>query len=161
VATELVINSWCDVCLEAARNRAGETLSVNVTGTPAFDVEVCKEHGAPLRDALAVLAALGRAPGKTVRPGATGPSKGNVGAARGKPDQQAGTGGTCPECGYSNGTRAGLRSHLRRKHDKSLADVGLSPARFTCEECGGKFDAGQGLSAHVRLIHRARAKQSA
>lgn len=149
MATELVIKSWCDVCLEAGRNRAGETLSVNVTGTPAFDVEVCTQHGAPLRDALAVLAALGRAPGKTVRPDATGPSKGDVGPS------------TCPECGHGLNTRPALRAHLRKQHDKSLADVGLAPARYTCEECGGKFDAGQGLSAHVRLIHRAGAKQSA
>lgn len=165
MATELVIKSWCDVCLAAGENTPGETLTIAAGVVPAFDVEVCPRHAKPLAEAVAVLAPLGRAPGKTVQPGARRPSRAAPGAATGKPDQKAGTGGTCPECqdGKAYRNRAALRTHVRNAHDKGLADIGLAEARFTCPECGGKFDAGQGLSAHTRLIHGigTGAKQSA
>jgi predicted RNA-binding Zn-ribbon protein involved in translation (DUF1610 family) len=166
MAVELVLRNWCDVCLEAGVQTPGETVSVDVTGTAAFDVETCPEHGAPLAAAIAVLAALGRRPGKTGQAGPVRASKATAGASSG-PSRV--TGGACPECGQATNSREALRSHLRREHDKSLADVGLAEARYTCPECGGKFDAGQGFSAHLRAIHNgltmadalARSEQSA
>jgi predicted RNA-binding Zn-ribbon protein involved in translation (DUF1610 family) len=151
VAIELVMRNWCDVCLEAGANTEGETVSVVVTGTPAFDVEACPEHAEALRTAVAALAAVGRRPAKGAQPGAAGPSAGNV--ALPKADQRTGTGGTCPVCGYTHNTRAALRTHIRKAHDQSLADVGLAPVKYTCPNCGSKFDGGQGFASHLRLIH--------
>jgi hypothetical protein len=158
VAIELVLKNWCDVCLLAGENTPGETLSVpSLFNASAFDVELCEAHAQPLRDALTAVAPVGRAPGKTGRPGPVSASKG---APRGsyaprdtRPNQQPGTGDACPECGNGYNTRAALRTHLRDGHGKSLADVGMEPARFTCDECGGKFGTGQGIASHVRLIH--------
>jgi predicted RNA-binding Zn-ribbon protein involved in translation (DUF1610 family) len=150
MAVELVLRNWCDVCLEAGENTEGETVSVAVGVVPAFDVEVCPRHAKPLAEAVTALAALGRRPGKTGQPGPTRASKGAAGTSSG-PSRV--TGGACPECGQATNSREALRSHLRREHDKSLADVGLAEARYVCPECGGKFDAGQGFAAHLRAIH--------
>lgn len=154
MAVELVLRNWCDVCLEAGENTPGETLTVAAGVVPAFDVELCPAHAKPLAEAVALLAPLGRAPGKTAQPGRVRASKGASGAA-GKAFRADGRreGGACPECGHVNNTREALRSHLRRQHDKSLSDVGLAPVAFTCPECGNTFDAGQGFAAHLRAMH--------
>jgi hypothetical protein len=157
MAVELVLRNWCDVCLEAGTNTPGETVSVNVTGTPPFDVETCPEHGAALSAAVAALAALGRAPGKTAQPGKVRASKAAPSVSRGMSGP-----GACPECARPYKTAGSMRQHLRDVHDKSLADVGLAPARFTCETCGGKFDTPQGFAMHNRSHTRAaRSQESA
>jgi predicted RNA-binding Zn-ribbon protein involved in translation (DUF1610 family) len=164
VAIELVLRNWCDVCLEAGTNTPGETVSVAVTGVPAFDVETCAEHGAPLAAAVEALRAYGRAPGKTGRPGPVRPSKGGPTVSSAptggrRPRAAEAEGGACPECGHVLHNRAAMRSHLRRNHGKSLADVGLAEARFTCPDCGSKFDHGTGYASHLRT--HARTEQSA
>jgi len=157
MAVELVLRNWCDVCLDAGTNTPGETVSVVVTGTPAFDVEICPEHGAPLAAAVAALAALGRAPGKTGHPGRVRASKDTPDASSGRrrrTDDAPNSGGPCPSCDHKPfTTRAALRAHLRDEHDQSLADVGLAPVRFTCPQCGSRFDSGQGYGSHLRLRH--------
>lgn len=155
MAIELVLRNWCDVCLEAGTNTPGETVSVAVSGVPAFDVETCAEHGAPLAAAVETLRAYGRAPGKTGRPGPVRAPKAAPTASRAATRE----GGPCPDCGHVLNTRAAMRSHLRRAHDKSLADVGLAEARFTCPDCGSKFDHGTGYASHLRT--HARTEQSA
>lgn len=159
MAVELVLKNWCDPCLAADVHTPAETVNVPALFGPAFDVEVCDEHATALREAVEALRGLGRAPGRTAQPGPVRASTGNVRAS-----DAPGTGGTCPECGRTYPTKAGIRGHLRTKHGKSLADVGLAEARFTCPECGGKFDAGPGYASHLRLVHgttMARTEQSA
>lgn len=148
MATELLIRAWCDQCLEASTNTEGDTLTVNVTGTPAFDVEACEHHAAPLREAVATLAAYGRGVGKGVpKVPTSAPAKGRTA------DYVHAPPGACPECGHASPSLGSLRVHLRQSHKKSLADVGLAPANFTCEECGSGFPNRQGLAAHFRISH--------
>ena len=163
MATELVIKSWCDVCLSVGTNTPGETLNVPTIGAvAAFDVEVCPRHAKPLAEAVAALAEHGRKPGTGVpKTPAVKPHKGR---ADDKPGRFA-----CPTCKAAGNVRearslGALRLHLREGHGQSLADVGLAKTRATCPECGSKFSNGQGLSAHVRTAHPAadaRAKESA
>jgi hypothetical protein len=157
VAIELVLKNWCDVCLEGDVHTPGETITVNVSGVAAFDVEACKEHAQPLADAVEVLAALGRAPGKTVRPGPVGAPKGTSRSPKATDPAP----GPCPECGHVSPAYGSLRYHVRRQHGKSMADVGMAEARFTCDVCGSGFPNGQGLAAHRRIGHPDAVKQTA
>jgi uncharacterized C2H2 Zn-finger protein len=144
MATELVIKSWCDVCLEGGDNTPGETLTIAAGAVPAFDIELCPRHAKPLAEAVAALAPFGRGVGKGV------PRVPNAQRARGdqSPNAQA-----CPVCTNPFRTTAALRSHLRREHGQSLADVGIEPATHHCPECGSAFGNGQGLASHVRRTH--------
>lgn len=155
MAQELVIKSWCDVCLEAGEHNPGETVRVAAGEVAPFEVEVCPRHAQPLAEAVASLAPLGRAPGKGAPAATAGASKGGARGSYGpsarKGDHEGG--GECPACGTTYSSRNALRAHLRKEHDQSLADVGLSPARFKCPECKGKFDTGQGFASHVRTRH--------
>lgn len=156
MATEIRIIAWCDVCLEGGKNTPGETLTVNVTGAPAFDVEVCPTHARGLLEAVAALSAVGRGVGKGV------PKTPTAAATSGKrvrkDDEPHPT--TCPDCGTAFARLSSLRAHLRKEHNKSLADVGLEAANFVCPDCKSAFGNGQGFAAHRRLIHGAGRKQA-
>lgn len=145
MATELVIKSWCDVCLEAGENTPGETLTVAAGVVPAFDIEVCPAHAKPLADAVAVLAPLGRGVGKGVPSVPASPNK--------TADYALPSPGACPECGHAAPSLGAMRGHLRGKHGKSLADVGLVENRHACPECGSGYPNKQGLAAHRRIAH--------
>lgn len=160
MATELVIRAWCDVCLAAGENTPGQTMTVNVRADvaggpiPAYDVEACSEHAAALVAAVADLAAYGRGVGKGV-------PKVPDGKKPWEARETAPPPGVCPECGKAAVSLAAMRQHLRAHHGKSLADVGLIPARETCPECGSKYPNSQGLAAHFRMVHPGARKQSA
>lgn len=159
------------MCLASDTNTPGETITVNVSGVPAFDVELCPEHGAALSAAVAALAPLGRGVGKGVPKVPTSAGKARQPAQPAQPEparrqraDEMRVNAPCPECGHVTPTLAAMRGHLYEKHGKSLADVGLAPAKKTCPECGSKFSNGQGLAAHVRIAHPAayaRQKRSA
>lgn len=154
MATELVIKSWCDPCLDAGTNTPGETLNVPTIGAvPAFDIEVCPRHAKPLAEALAALAEHGRKPGTGV------PKTPATADRKGRPDDVPGR-VTCPTCQEAGAvhvapSRSAMRQHLRTEHAQSLADVGLAAANLSCPECGSKYPNGQGLAAHVRVVHPA------
>lgn len=159
MATELRILSWCDACLEAGENTPGETVTVNVTGTPAFDVEVCPTHGGPLAAAIAALAPLGRGVGKGVP--RTPSSLSETASRPGRPDDTSGP-VDCPTCGKRRPSLAAMREHLRLEHGgTSLADVGLAAANHACPDCGSKYPNRQGLAAHRRGAHPGARKESA
>lgn len=154
MATELVIRSWCDPCLDAGEHTPGETLTVAVGVVPAFDIEVCPRHAKPLAEAVADLAAHGRKVGTGV-PKTPGEASEHKGRADDAPGRYA-----CPVCADAGAVRvapslSAVRQHLRDEHGKSLADVGLAEARHTCPECGSKYPNGQGLAAHIRVTHPA------
>lgn len=144
MATELVIKSWCDVCLEGGDNTPGETLTIAAGAVAPFDIELCPRHAKPLAEAVTALAPFGRAVGKGV------PKVPNT--ERPRPDQVKDP-QTCPACGRGYNSLAALRSHLRREHEKSLADVGLEPSTHKCPECQSAFGNGQGLASHIRGTH--------
>jgi len=146
MAQALVIQSWCDVCLEAGEQVAGVTFHVDVAHGEApapFVVELCEEHGAALADAVAALVPLGRAPGK------------DTATRTALPTLAAGTGPVfvCPACGLSRRTVGSLRHHARKEHDASLAGVGFYPANVVCPTCGDGFPNRQGMAAHARTAH--------
>ena len=149
MAKEVLIKSWCDTCLENDRRSEAETFDIPaMLGRPAFVVELCARHAAPLTDALEALAAVGREPEKPARRRSNAPSQ----DWRNRPDNQPGD-FTCPKCGYNVHTIAALRTHVRREHDTSLAGVGYGPANEKCDVCGDPFPNKQGLAAHVRTTH--------
>ena len=170
MATELRILAWCDVCLEAGKETPGQTVTVDVTGGPAFDVEACPEHGGPLAAAVAALRPYGRGVGKGVpKVPSKAASKATPTPTPDAPAQEwanrekGAAPGPCPVCGKEAVSYAAMRQHLKQAHEKSLADVGFAAANETCPECGSKFPNQQGLAAHFRLAHPGitRAKQSA
>lgn len=150
MATELVIKSWCDVCLSAGKNVEGDTYRVDVRimgeaeSPKPFVVELCGEHGSEIANAVLALVRHGRAPDK-VTPAA--PAR-RVGRA----DDNSGV-VNCPACGESANNVSALRGHVRREHDTSLAGVGFYPSNFTCDTCGDGFPNRQGLAAHRRVPH--------
>lgn len=160
MTTELRILAWCDRCLEAGQDTPGETVTVNVTGTAPFDVEVCPEHGAPLAAAIAALARLGRGVGKGVPKTPSRPASATPSPSASKPSRTR-PGGACPDCTYTAPSEGALRAHLRDVHDKSLADAGVGPGGFKCRECGSEFGRAQGLGVHMTRRHPDAAKQSA
>lgn len=147
MATELVIKSWCDPCLEAGEHTPGETLTVAAGVVPAFDIEVCPAHAKPLAEAVAFLAPHGRKVG-------TGMPKTPGTKPTPRLDDTSGP-VTCPTCEYVSASLSAMRQHLRDEHKQSLADAGLAVARLTCDECGSAYPTGQGLAAHIRGTHPA------
>ena len=145
MAKAITIQSWCDICLEDAKETPGETYEFPaMLGEPAFELELCGEDLAPFAQIHKELSRLGRTPEKYANAGRT--------AGRTRPDQTA-SAVTCPECGNAYNSLAAIRGHLRRQHDKSLAAAGLAPANFVCPTCGDGFPNRQGLAAHARASH--------
>lgn len=162
MATELVIKSWCDPCLSGDINTPGETLNVPALfGEPAFDIEVCTEHGKRIREAIEALRTYGRAAGtgRPKVPTTTTNARRTPGGRVQRGDDVTGP-VACPVCGHSAPSLSAVRGHLRDHHQKSLADVGLAENKMQCPECGSGFPNGQGLAAHIRVTHPGAAQKA-
>jgi uncharacterized C2H2 Zn-finger protein len=134
MARELVIQSWCDVCLAADTKTAVTVSEVVRLGTAAaVQLDLCADHAAPVV-AVRELLTYGTPPDDTPPP-----------AARDD---------TCPICGRNYLNRGSLTAHVRQVHHTTMSAVrGKPAAAVTCPVCGRTFAANQGLASHVGSSH--------
>jgi len=158
MAQALFIRNWCDICLEAGKETPADTYAVNVRVVPPDDkttgatpvrpedapapfvVELCPEHGAEICAAVLALAEYGRRPD-------------NRTPAKARRSDAAPSSFVCPACGHVANNSGGLRGHVRREHDTTLAGIGFYPATYKCDGCGEPYGNRQGLAAHMRTNH--------
>lgn len=146
MAREVIVKTWCDVCLDADENEEGRELPPlllpELPGNKARVVALCDVHEKQLYTPLVDL---------LLEHGQMVDEEGNPTGPRGKYGK-AGGGMTCPECGHQSPNRGALSSHTKNMHGKALAEL-LGEGTYTCPECGQKCAKPQGLAAHRRAAH--------
>jgi uncharacterized C2H2 Zn-finger protein len=112
MAREIVVQSWCDVCLKRNDVRTPATWSGEITIGSTRQLDLCDEHAEPVRSMVEILDDYGTS---------TEPPRRR---RRRRTDDDAGT-LPCPECGKTFATPQGLGAHRSRSHGYR------SPARDT------------------------------
>lgn len=153
MATELVLQHWCDICLaDDNRTTAVSEYQLGRPGSTPLGVELCESHGSVLREAWELVERYGQptdanpTPTPTARP----PVTRHFTAETGKP---------CPICDpprfYKGLTH--MRSHLRTYHQIDAAEYArLTGKPYTPHPClWCEFVAVNrvGLLAHARNVH--------
>jgi len=104
VADEVVIQTWCDICMAEELKTTGEPYRIN-----GSRVDLCTEHAGPITTALGLVEKYGwidKSPAKAAK----APSQA-LEASRAAPGTLR-----CPECGKHYKGPQGLGSHRRRAH---------------------------------------------
>lgn len=153
MAREVILRTWCDLCLDNDVNEEGVELAPlllpEVGGNKPRVLALCEVHlkelYQPLVDAL-------------VEHGQMVDDDGNPTGPRGRYKKAASKGGdgedwACPACDHVSPNRAALNSHARGRHGKSLAALQGAEEKFECPECGMRSARPQGLAAHRRSVH--------
>ena len=134
------IVTYCDPCLARGEERLGVTWEISIRPPGArkpraFAPDVCETCAKGFTDLLEFL-------GEGARPAEVEP-------AASPPSREP-----CPSCDYLSATHAGLVSHMRDKHETTLAEA-TGTADIPCQVrgCDRKFSAVQGLAVHMRRVH--------
>lgn len=148
MATQIVTRVLCDFCAhDEVETPGARTASVILDGL-GYEIDVCEPHGKPLAELAETLTALGRViPRRGRKPAA--PAKGEVSPYH----QVADVPLMCPACDTPWATRASLASHVRRVHNKTLAELEGVPLRFSCDFCDKAFSTPQGKAVHEQRGH--------
>lgn len=133
MAQDIIIRTWCDVCLEQ-----GDTHTEGVT-TPLGDgleIDLCEPHRKPITDMLPL-------------------------ARQREPKRQNKPGYECPTCGKVLQTERGFRKHRTQQHGDDGGPGTLFGVEGTdCPDCGRTFDTRQGVSMHRFRVHGIRSDGS-
>lgn len=162
MAREVIVMTWCDVCLaEDVQEDATELppLLIPELGTKPRTMALCEVH---LKEVYEPLVSLLREHGQMVDADGnhTGPrgkykKAGKSTAAPAASSPAAADEDGCPVdgCDYVAPNRSSLRSHVRRRHDVTLSELLGEEQPYECPECGLKSSRPQGLAAHRRKVH--------
>lgn len=156
------IVTLCDMCLlhDDGRESPGAgtwTITIAAPGAKAapYAIDVCEDHGKPYRVLLEHLAEDGRradkprpVPAGVPRASATdGPDPRTIPAPDGLPCP-------APDCDHVAATVAGLRTHAKALHGRTVAELdGTADMACPVTDCPRLFTALQGLSVHLRSQH--------
>jgi hypothetical protein len=151
VAREVVITTWCDVCLNRDQLRTDATGSESIGwGSASRRLDLCANHLEQIGTTLAELVSYGTEPDAET-PTPARPSKGRNGGRV-----------QCPACPSSPANRKALADHARRVHNLTLTELERghpvnqpegSEGGFLCDRCTFVAAAPQGLGAHRRAAH--------
>lgn len=134
MAREVIISTWCDLCLvEDVRTEAEEMPPIGVGNRKARIVALCKQHAEDHYEPFMQLLNEYGEIADTVNGSAQAASKGAPSQAWRQPD---GTRLQCPmpDCGSKLKNMATLASHLRGSHDTNMHDaVGKDGVVFDVE----------------------------
>jgi hypothetical protein len=153
VAREVIVRTWCDVCLdndqETDATELAPLLLPEVGGTKPRVVALCEVH---LKEVYQPLVDVLRDHGQIVD------EEGNPSGPRGKYGKaKPGDPGSwnCPAegCEHVSPNRAAISSHVRNMHNTTLAVLLGQATPYECPECGLKSARPQGLAAHRRTVH--------
>jgi hypothetical protein len=153
------IVTYCDDCALEGTEAPAETWEITLTApglkAVAYGVDVCSVHRKPYADLLAHLAEVGHKAGRRPMPGLAVRQTGRQTPASGPVTaEQDPDGYPCPACDYVGRTAAGLATHARVNHDRSLAELrGEAPYPCPVTDCDRSAARPQGLSAHLRASH--------
>lgn len=149
MAREVIVSTWCDVCLAEDERVDARELSITVTevsGKPKPRVlALCPAHEAelvtPLLELLEEHGQLVDTEGNPITP------------AKAKSADKGPKAMSCPVCSHVSPNRTALASHTKSMHGKTLAELEGKPRPWVCPDCGYGSPKRQGLAAHRRSAH--------
>lgn len=151
MAQELVINTWCDVCMgDGGRKEIGESHQVALQGHAPRVIDLCERHAKTLVGLLdEALGLYGRRPdGVPKRPytkrATTQPAEGTTPSPR-VPVQG---GAQCLVCGHQAPTSSALGQHIKQAHGLSMTQM----FGAACPLCGTELSA-TGMGMHLTKAH--------
>lgn len=151
MAQELVVNTWCDICLAADGTREEGHPTPNIGGRM---LDVCKRHDEELvRPLVEAIEAHGRRIDAPPKRSGDAQRQASHRAATREPAIHADASPQdyapqCPRCGHQTATSAAMSAHLKAHHGLSMADAyGLA-----CPVCGVEFGS-SGIGMHLVKGH--------
>lgn len=150
MAREVVIYTWCDVCFgrdDVRTDGAEFQVALGELGiNKPLTVSLCEPHRKEVYDALRDLLQEYGQKGEDAAP----PKKKGGGGKIGRPSVED---LTCPDCGHKAPNKTALGSHVRGRHQTTLAELTGAPTPYECPECNRGFDTPQGRGTHRRKAH--------
>lgn len=150
MARELLVRTWCDVCMSDDVRAAAErvTVALDSLGMRATSVDLCDDHRKQLVDPLvAALTEHGASP-EDERPRQPRQQLRRSRAAV-EADPSA---VTCPLDGHKAPTANAMHKHCLAIHQQSWDDV-KGTSTLWCPQCGLGWERNRGLSMHLRSAH--------
>lgn len=164
MAREIITRILCDVCndsdeLDTAPN--GEAVTIEIDGE-LREIDLCPEHRRPIDGLRAMLEEHGRHVPKRGRgrPRAD-ETPTNSNGRRLHPNEIERMRCPFPGCDFEQ-TRKAVVSHVRGRHDTTLAELEGKPLDFRCDVdgCDRAFALPQALGLHRQRIHGLTAKKA-
>lgn len=156
-----VIETYCDGCLERGEQVRAKTFraTIGVAGGKAStsDIDLCDECAKPLTALLEVLADKGRPVAKSGR-SKTGPKVLAPASPASGSSTDAGAVSSdypcpLPDCEHVCANPSALRSHIRVRHDMTVAEASGETLTHRCDVCGRGFTRSQSAAVHRARSH--------
>lgn len=171
---EVVVNTWCDRHAIAGERVVGQAFALSLPGHPARELDLCQPCRSDLVDELLELVVARSRPAEAPAPKVVGkgakagkaaantaarmiavevPGQLELGAE--SPVEEV---HTCPVCGVTSRSYAGVEQHMRNHHGTSLAKVFGSDCPVcgrSCATVGGHGARAHGTGNLLELIAQA------